>query len=312
MLFRTREYIGLSVGTEEMILVHVKQGRKKESGLGKIISLPVPEGAYADGVIADRKSLVHILAPLLKENRLKGVRASIAVNSRQAVIRSVRLPLMPEKELKQALEWEARRYIVLANNQFTMDYLKLGVIDVEGAIYQDLLIVAVKENVLNELCLFLKEAGLKILAIDVEPMAYLYLRSFAAARGVWPALEDTWASVELSAEKTTVAFYQRDTLQFVHTIPLAYNNDPYLMGDIFREVQRSFDYYHLNLKRPQTSNVYLWGKGAGQALASFQGGLTYPVTYLPLSSLTEVLNYSGEIDDSATLALGMALREVVL
>lgn len=310
-MFRKKRRVGLIVNSRDLTLVALRK-KGKYVLVEHLEKISISPGLHNDGLILDRAALVQALAPVVRQSRLKGARATVTVNPRQAIIRSLRMPLMPEKELPAAVYWEISRLSSMANTPFAMDYFKLGKAEMDGTAQQELLLMAVKESTLNELCLLASEAGLKVKAVDLEPMAFLYLRHFAAGKGDWPVLEDAWASLYFGENRTMVAFYQGLTLQFVHTIPLVYSNDTAGFSDLLREVRRSFDYYHVNLKKPLTRAVYLWGKESSLALSGFQEALGYPVAHLALTSLEKSVKYSaGPPDDSWVVALGMALREVV-
>lgn len=311
MSFFFSRVLGINISGSKIVIVEVKT-EKKDIVIKRLSDCPLPPNTFSDGLILERAALVELLTAVVKDNKLKGVPAVIAVNPRQAVIRPVRMPQIPEKELRKALEFEMGRYSSMSNSPFTMDFIRLGIVEGEGVSQEDLLAIAVKDSVLNELCALVKYSGLQLKAVDLEPNAFIYLRAFAAEQGVWPALEEDWAVVELGAGKTMVAFFQKDILQFVHTIPITFVDEPFVVGDILRELQRSLDYYHLNLKKPQTKDIYVWGIDADRAVPQFRQALPYSFAHLPLSSLAASLTVDHDtLGDEAVLALGMALREVV-
>lgn len=308
-------YTGIAISTKEVTFVTLKREGRGKARIKECGTIPIPQGTFSDGIVVDRALLRELLLPVVKNSGLRRTLTISALSPRQCVIRPVKMPLMPDKELLQALRWEAERYSFLAGNPFSLDYVKIGEVLEEGISKQELLVLAVKDNVLHELCRLLKEAGLLLKAIDVEPMAFLYMRTFAALQKIWPEQEEAWAGIELSPDKTVVSFYSEHCLQFVHTIPLSYSFDPDIAGDIIREIQRSFDYYHMNLKKKPVSNVYLWGnpeesllENAGKAL---EETMAYRFDRLPPEPLAQALDWAAELPPGGELALGLALREVL-
>ncbi len=310
MLARNNRFLGISINSREMYLADL-QKKGKELFLNSLEVLPVPEDAYADGLILEDGQLRETLSAYVRERKLRGCRAIVGVSPRQAVIRPVRVPQMPEKELRQALKFEIDRYFALSNVTYTMDYISQGLVETDGIIQEDVLAIAIKDSVLNSLCDLITAAGLKIAALDMEPNAFVYLRAFAARQNVWPELENDWASIDLGAGKTMVAFFRGDVLQFVHTIPLVYEDDPAVVADLLRELDRAFNYYHLNLRKPPINRVYLWGRQAEQASRQFAELLTYTFVSFPLDKVAVTLGNDSEIPEDGALALGLALREVV-
>lgn len=307
-------YTGLSISSKEITYAAVhKKGRKaavKQSGV-----IPLPPGVFSDGIVQDSSALKEVLRTAVRSNKLNRTLAVAALNTRQTVVRYLKMPAMPAKDLLQALRWETERFPFLTGSPFTLDYLKTGEWEENGNIQQGILVMAAKDSTLHELCYVLRNSGLRLKAIDIEPMAYLYLRAFGGITEIWPKLEENWAGIELGVDKTVVSFYSEYNLQFVHTIPLAYMDDPYIIEDILREVQRSFDYYHLNMKRPLPGSVYLWGDTREtlmeDTIRAFEDVMPYNFAVLPLTPLAESLGLTGDLPRGIELALGLALREVL-
>ncbi|MFY9175053.1 MAG: pilus assembly protein PilM [Peptococcia bacterium] len=310
MLVKKNRFLGISLNVKEMYLVDLEK-KGKELYLHSMDVLPLPEDAYADGLILEDTQLKESLTNYVRERKLKGSRAIVGVNPRQAVIRPIRVPQMTEKELRKALEYEVDRYFSLANVTYTMDYIRQGIVEGDGTIQEDVLAIAIKDSVLESLCELTTSTGLKIAALDVEPNAFVYLRTFAAQQSVWPELENDWAAIELGVGKTMVSFFRDNVLQFVHTTPIVYENDPGVVADLLRELDRAFNYYHMNLRKPLINRVYLWGKQAEQAARQFEEVLAYTFISFPLDKVAEALNNNGELPEDGVIALGLALREVV-
>lgn len=172
--------------------------------------------------------------------------------------------------------------------------------------------IAAKNGVLQKFSSLVKKSGLKIKSIDLEVMAYLYLRKFAYLNNVWSELEKTWTSVAIGNSCTSVSFFQRDVLQFVHTIPIKKNNIINNEEEIIRELQRSLNYYHNQIKKEKTQAIYIWGKDAEKILSRLQGKLEFPIYNLKLSLLNNVFETSESLlKDEIAYALGLSLREVV-
>ena len=313
MFKRVQQIVGICFTNHSMVVTALElKGKNKKPVLKNKTAIAIPPDAFQDGLVLNRDLLTGILADNVREHGLKGRMAVIGVNPRQAVIKAVVLPPMPEKDLRKAIEFEMGRYFSITNAAFTIDYLH-HITALNGQANEgEVLAIAIKDSVLEDLCGMLLEAGLKIKAVDIEPNAFVYLRTYGASQNIWPDLEENWAIIDFSYGKTMIAFYKRNVLQFVHTTPLFYGVDYGLSGDLLQEIDRAFNYYQLSLHYPPPERVYLWGELSEQALPFLQEALRYPFLCIPLQELAPALHDSTKpLLQEYALALGLVLREVV-
>jgi len=148
MSFFFDRIIGISISGSQLAVLEVK-AKKKDYIINKLELCSLPPNTFSDGLILERAPLTELLSSVVKEGKLKGAPAVIAVNPRQAVIRPVRMPVMPAKELRKALEFEIGRYSSLSNTPFTMDFIRQGTVLGEGIEPEGLLAIPVKDRVLN-------------------------------------------------------------------------------------------------------------------------------------------------------------------
>ncbi len=84
--------------------VNIARLRKQRQGLKieTLTSIPVPEGVYVDGQIADPPAMAQIIQQGLAESKLKVTRVATAVTGRDSIVRLIPVPAeLDEKELRE-------------------------------------------------------------------------------------------------------------------------------------------------------------------------------------------------------------------
>lgn len=101
-------------------------------------------------------------------NGLRGSEAVIVLGGDMVISRIINLPVMPEDEMRQALEWEVTKYIPLPPEEISFDY---NVFTEDAGGRSDILLVAVKNEALDPVCERLYNLNLRLRQVNVEGMA---------------------------------------------------------------------------------------------------------------------------------------------
>ena len=127
-----------------------------------------PEGAVSDGRIVDKAKLVGTLKDTLHEHNFKEKKVVTAVSNHRVVTRYITMPDMPERELLQAVKWEAQNHIPIYDKNMKIDFKILGKTDSNRS---KLVIVGISKEIAQEYLDMLTDAGLKPIALDIYPMS---------------------------------------------------------------------------------------------------------------------------------------------
>lgn len=154
--------LGLDIGTSAIKLVELK--------------------FLEDTVELARFNLEPMQADL--SSQLKRIASSCAINisvsGAQTVIRYIDFPRMNADELKQALKFEAQKYIPFALNEINLDsyILKEDLPDNKMLV----LVAAVKKEFINQRLKLIQEAGLKTNIVDLDSLALINAFNFSYAK----------------------------------------------------------------------------------------------------------------------------------
>jgi type IV pilus assembly protein PilM len=163
--------VGLDVGADSIKVVEAKYGKDgiTITGLGMART---PEGVISNEVIVDPKALGAAIKALLAESgiKTKQVTSSVAGQSR-VVIRVIEVPKMADQELAETMKWEVERQVPFPPNEVVMDYQPLEKAGSPSGQNMEVLLAVAQEELIQSHCQTLQAAGLKPVAIDIEPLA---------------------------------------------------------------------------------------------------------------------------------------------
>ncbi len=169
MLFGAKSIIGLDIGSAYLKVVQLKD-TKAGYELELLDMLQLPPELIVDGSIIDSIRLVEALRELASKAKIKGKDVVISMAGHSTVIiKRVSLPDMSEEELYESIKFEAEQYIPFDIEDVNLDFQILGPKEEPGQM--DVMLVAVKKDIINEYLSVVKEAGFNCQIVDVNSFA---------------------------------------------------------------------------------------------------------------------------------------------
>lgn len=169
MFFGSKDTIGLDIGSSNIKLVQLKE-RKGGYELEAFEVLPLPPEIIVEGSIIDSLRLVEAIKELTKKAKIrsKNVALGIAGNA-FVIIKRITLPEMTDEELSESIRFEAEQYVPFDIDDVNIDFQIIGPKDEPGQM--DVIIVAVKKDIINEYINTVRDAGLIPVVVDVNAFA---------------------------------------------------------------------------------------------------------------------------------------------
>ena len=216
-------FVGLDIGSQNIKIIEVK-GFGKSMQVTALAIGDTPPGAIQQGIVTDAKALGAAVKQLCQRN---GIRASkvvaAAAGSAGVVVRVIEVPKMTPSELNETMKWEVERHIPFPVNDVEMAYQAVddpALSDPNAQNMEVLLAVAQRDMVAAQLST-LESAGLKAVAIDVEPLAIGRSLLNLSRDGL---VNRNVVIVNMGASNTDVAVFKKGILRFPRTIPIAGDN----------------------------------------------------------------------------------------
>ncbi len=166
MLFGRKETIGLDIGSSFLKIVQLKEKRGGYE-LEAFEMLPLPPEIIVEGSIIDSIRLVESIRELLKKAKVRAKNCVLGIAGHASVIiRRITLPEMSEEELAESIKFEAEQYVPFDIEDVNIDFQILGPTEEPGQM--DVMLVAVKKDIINEYTSVVSEAGLQPVMVDVN------------------------------------------------------------------------------------------------------------------------------------------------
>ncbi len=163
---KRRESFGLDIGTSAVKAVQLREAAGGWT-LTAFASVPLPPDVIAEGVIKDPPAVVDAIKQAVAKAGITSREAAIGISGRELITKKVRMPEVPAKELRDAVQLEAEHHIPFAFDEVFLDY---HVVSRQGGV-MELIVVAVKKSKVNEYVAVVQEAGLEPAIVDVDVFA---------------------------------------------------------------------------------------------------------------------------------------------
>jgi type IV pilus assembly protein PilM len=162
---------------------------------------------------------VGAIDSLLNSQPFKGRRAVAVLDPDQVQIKNTRLPRMPERELAEAIRWEAADRFPFDVNNGILHFVAAGDVRQGGEQRQEVLMFAAADNAVREQLRLLEQAGCQPVGMDATPVALA-----RAAEHFWPVGPDADDPVrviaDLGGNNCLVVITRGDRIVFVKAIEI--------------------------------------------------------------------------------------------
>jgi len=211
---------GLDIGTQ---FIKVMQLSKTASGyqLEKIGAEATPPMCIKDGVVINADILSESIKRVLETNKININKVITAVAGPSVVMRPINMAVMTEKELQNAIKFEAERYLPYSVEDASIKGTILRK-PIEGdEKNMEVLLVAAPNDLINKCAEAIKKSSLEIASIDLEPFAMIR----ALQSGIDPEkFKQTIALIDLGASTSSINIFKEGILRHNRTINIAGNN----------------------------------------------------------------------------------------
>ena len=254
---------GLDLSDQSLKLIELKKSGKNIR-LANFCELTLPEGTIIKGRVVKEDLLVAAIRKSISataKGRVKTRMVVACVPESESFIRIIKLPVVPEDELDQAVKWESGQHIPLSSDQVYLDWQKVGGRDQQ----LEVLVAASPRKLVDSYVNALRKAGLVPIACEVE--------SAATTRSLIRENDQAcYLIVDIGICKTSLIIYDRQSLQFTSSVePAGEDFTASLTQDLkisITEAEEMKKVYGLTAKKGEIEEkIYQSLKSQVQALA---------------------------------------------
>lgn len=173
-------------------------------------------------------AITAAIREIMQERSIKPGPVMISVSGQSVFSRFVKLPPVDKDKVHQIILYEAQQNVPFPIDEVVWDYQLIG--RGEGEI--DVMLAAIKADIIIALTDAVQEAGLTVDLVDVAPMAL-----YNAVRFNYPNQTGCTLIIDIGARSTDLVFLEESRV-FIRSVPVAGNA---ITQQIMREFELSFD-----------------------------------------------------------------------
>ncbi|MBI2531544.1 MAG: type IV pilus assembly protein PilM [Deltaproteobacteria bacterium] len=165
---RQEGFVALDIGSSSIKMVEtvIEDSAYRVVHLG-VLSLPAK--AIQNNLVVDQAPVIETIRRLIQENGVTSNKVISAVPGRAVIMKKIQMPMQEENELEANIEFEANSVIPENLDNVNLDYQVLNLTD--GGRKLDVLLVAVKKEIVNSYTDVIQAAGLTPAILDVDYFA---------------------------------------------------------------------------------------------------------------------------------------------
>ncbi len=207
-------YVALDIGSSSIKMVEAAVDKSGYRILNLAL-LPVPENAIQNNMVVDSGPVVNVIRRLIEENRVNSKQVISAVPGRAVIMKKVQMPKQEPAELEANIEFEAQNIIPDSLENVNLDHQVL--FEAEDGNKIDVLLVAVKKEIINSYTDVIDEAGLTPTVMDVD---YFALENMYEANYAGEAENGVVALIHIGAQYTSITLLQNGISTFTGDLSL--------------------------------------------------------------------------------------------
>ena len=216
--------LGVDIGSSSIKVVQLKKEKERAmlETYGELSLAHYARGEEGRGsVVLVQDKLRQALGDVLRESQAKASRAVVSLPLRNSFVTTMPMPELSQKELKDAVLYEARKYVPIPLAEATIDWWVLPPqpTDAESTSlgspkrpFVTVLLVAVPNDVIEQYKKLFSSVNVTIEAFEIESFALARATAHAEAGGAVVV-------VDMGATSTKVALVDGGVVRAAHSIP---------------------------------------------------------------------------------------------
>jgi type IV pilus assembly protein PilM len=266
MGFFNEQLIGLDIGTSAIKAVKLKKTKDGNELTGAEIIHFSSESV--DDLDPDVRHALYVnsIKKIIKQKNISVNKVVTGIPGDSAIIRYIKVPFMTGDELKNMIPYDAEQYIPLGMDQVVFDYRVLAEIEEDNQKKLEVLLVAVKNDAMNQHLQLLKDAGVDPAVIDVDAFAMCNAYGLNAGdQAENTPKSDTVALINMGAKFTTIQICEKDVPHLTRDVNIGGNN-------FTKDIQREFNMTFSQAEELKKEHAVITVESENMILSSIPGG----------------------------------------
>ena len=241
---KTKEILGIQYEEDLLRVVALKKEKDEYS----LVEFPL------EIVIPNDTSYGVALKKELENSEIKIKDAVISLPVSFTLIKNIRLPVIPENEIEEAIEWNIKEDLGAIKGEAFFDY---DIVEKNGE-FLTVVVVIVKLSDLEKVSKIAKENNLNLKVIDSAPIGLINL-ALKQKEIVGDTDVDNFCVIHIDKKNSFVSFYNQGiNIQTLDFSILSYENlDVIQKEEVITKLINEINYFFLTLTEPK--QIYLSG-----------------------------------------------------
>ena len=208
-----RSYLSLDIGSSSVKMIEVHGGQDDIKIINAGIA-QLPTNAVQGNIVQDTESVARTIRGLISSQKVRSSEVVASVPGPAVIIKRATFPLQNPNELEETILFEAGNFIPESLENVNLDYQILDSAQDENEV--DVLLVAVRKDVINSYVSAIKGAGLVPVVIDVD---YFALENMFELNYT-PSSEEVVALVNIGARYSSINIMKGGRSTFTGDVPV--------------------------------------------------------------------------------------------
>jgi type IV pilus assembly protein PilM len=161
-------YVAFDIGSSSIKMVEAASDKNGYRLLNAGVQ-PLPPGVVQNNMVIERGAVVESMRRLIQDNGVKATKVISAVPGRAVIMKKFQLPMQQGEELDTNVEFEAKQVIPENLENVNLDYQVVNYL--EGGNKIEVLMVAVRKEIVESYTEVIEQAGLSPAIMDVDYFA---------------------------------------------------------------------------------------------------------------------------------------------
>ena len=207
VLIEDEHYFGVDLGNSGVRLVELKQINTKPT-LVTYGDIELPPGIMASDSPIDQTKVSETLKRLVADARVSTKNVVAGLQASKVFTSIVKMPQMTDPEIAQSIRYQADKFIPMPLEQVKLDFTKIT--QDKAAEEVDVLLVATPTVVANKYLNIFQQAGLELMALDIN--------AIAQARAMVPATDIDVVMIDFTSLTTDIAIVSKGVTGLIRSI----------------------------------------------------------------------------------------------
>ncbi len=211
----SKKYLGIDIGTSAIRIVELsskKQLANYGEAYAKSINTPFIR-TENNSIVLSENAIIASIKAILAEAKISTKKVFVSLADFSSFFTTIQMPKMNEREMENAVQFEAKKYIPIPLNNITLDWQIIEELPPSkegGAGGYKVLIVAIANEIIDQYQRVIASCGLELMGFEAEV--------FSLARALMGNDRRATAIVDLGARSSTVTIVEEGVIKDSHSL----------------------------------------------------------------------------------------------